>query len=559
MCPKIFYTAQNYQDLVINEVHYNPKDTIIASDTISGKNFGFIELKNTGSSSIDLYNVAFTKGIELKIDTQISIPAGGFVVFAEDANWFESRYGFAPDGVYEGKLNDEGEKINLKDPHGYFIDSVRYDANNPWDEAPDNSDFTLELLHGDLDNNNPLHWFRSDNIHGTPKAENSRTCAQATSTIVINEINYNSNNDVFDPGDWVEFYNPNTSAVDISGWTLYDDNNQFIIPTGTTIPANGYLVLVEDSAVFSSAFPDVAPTSYIGNIPFSLSNKGERISLFDDNKCLVDYVIYDDKAPWATAPDGDGATLALIDASLDNALATSWNASSILVPSYTYGSPGKLNFCSGQCVVNAKVLLEGYYDTANNNMHTKLVDKNLLPLSQPFNEAPWNYNGTESVTSIPSGVVDWILISTRDSNGDILNQAAGFINQNGELVSLDGSNGIPIPDAIGNKISIHHHSHLAIISSNPFDGDIYDFTISANQAEGVEQLKLIDGKYMLYAGDYDCTGIINSNDFNDWKTQSAALNQYLNIDGDGNGIINSLDFNLWQNNKSKIGQPVIQY
>ena len=64
---------------------------------------------------------------------------------------------------------------------------------------------------------------------------------------------------------------------------------------------------------------------------------------------------------------------------------------------------------------------------------------------------------------------------------------------------------------------------------------------------------------MLHSGDYDATGIINSNDFNLWKVQSAALNQYLNIDGDGNGIINSLDFNLWQNNKSKVGQPSIRY
>jgi len=72
-------------------------------------------------------------------------------------------------------------------------------------------------------------------------------------------------------------------------------------------------------------------------------------------------------------------------------------------------------------------------------------------------------------------------------------------------------------------------------------------------------LKLIDGKYMLYAGDYDGKGIINNVDFNNWKIQGAIINQYLPIDGDGNGIINSLDYNLWTNNKSKVGHPSVRY
>ena len=42
---------------------------------------------------------------------------------------------------------------------------------------------------------------------------------------------------------------------------------------------------------------------------------------------------------------------------------------------------------------------------------------------------------------------------------------------------------------------------------------------------------------MLYAGDYDASGTINSQDFNLWKQQRSALNEYLRIDGDGNTIV----------------------
>ena len=72
-------------------------------------------------------------------------------------------------------------------------------------------------------------------------------------------------------------------------------------------------------------------------------------------------------------------------------------------------------------------------------------------------------------------------------------------------------------------------------------------------------MKNVNGILCLYAGDYDGTGIINAIDFNTWKSDGAAINQYLPIDGDGNGIINASDYNLWINNRSKVGEPGVRY
>ena len=34
-----------------------------------------------------------------------------------------------------------------------------------------------------------------------------------------------NSSDEFDPGDWIEVYNPNQENIDLSGWVLKDDND----------------------------------------------------------------------------------------------------------------------------------------------------------------------------------------------------------------------------------------------------------------------------------------------------------------------------------------------
>lgn len=65
--------------------------------------------------------------------------------------------------------------------------------------------------------------------------------------VVINEVQSN------DPGggpDWVELANPTAEALDLSGLVLKDnmDKDPYTIPEGTTIPANGYLVICQDDS-----------------------------------------------------------------------------------------------------------------------------------------------------------------------------------------------------------------------------------------------------------------------------------------------------------------------
>ncbi|MFT6065282.1 MAG: hypothetical protein ACJAQX_001151 [Polaribacter sp.] len=156
--------------------------------------------------------------------------------------------------------------------------------------------------------------------------------------IVINEINYRSSND-FNADDWVELYNPNTFSIDLSDWSLKDDDDTHVykIPVGTTIHPNSYLVVVKDKKDFSTVFPEI--TNYIGDLGFGFGT-ADAVRLFNENNVLQDEVVYFSNTPWSECANETGNTLELITPDLDNTLPASWNCIN------TNGSPNAINNAS---------------------------------------------------------------------------------------------------------------------------------------------------------------------------------------------------------------------
>ena len=64
-------------------------------------------------------------------------------------------------------------------------------------------------------------------------------------------------------------------------------------------------------------------------------------------------------------------------------------------------------------VARVKAFLEGPFNGIDMNSYP---DYSVFPLTQPFNNSPWNYDGLENLTTIPNNsVVDWVLIELRES------------------------------------------------------------------------------------------------------------------------------------------------
>ncbi len=173
---------------------------------------------------------------------------------------------------------------------------------------------------------------------------------QLSANIVINEIHYSQDN-ILISGDWVELYNNSGRDVDLSDWNFKysDDTYNFILPTGTVLKDNEYLVLVERESDFTVSYPKVR--NYIGDMGFGLAGGGELIRLYNSDSMLIDMIDYDDKDPWPAAADGDGYTLSLIDPNYDNSLPESWEASSS-----KYGTPS---------MANKSIKLEELVDSSN--------------------------------------------------------------------------------------------------------------------------------------------------------------------------------------------------
>lgn len=136
--------------VVINEIHYN------ASDNTSTEEF--VELVNTAGVPVDLSGWRFTDGIDYTFANGTQIPAGGYLVIAENPATLLSEFGANALGPYEGGLSNGGERIAISDALGVLVDEVEYGTSFPWPIAPDGEGPSMELIDPSLDNNLGSNW-----------------------------------------------------------------------------------------------------------------------------------------------------------------------------------------------------------------------------------------------------------------------------------------------------------------------------------------------------------------------------------------------------------------
>jgi hypothetical protein len=100
-------------------------------------------------------------------------------------------------------------------------------------------------------------------------------------TLRINEIFADNQTNAFTDGsitDWVELVNTSGQSVDLAGYSLTDaaaTPRKWVFPSGVSIPANGYLVVLLDSSR--------APSTTAGpvlNAGFGASASGDRVELY---------------------------------------------------------------------------------------------------------------------------------------------------------------------------------------------------------------------------------------------------------------------------------------
>ena len=207
------------------------------------------------------------------------------------------------------------------------------------------------------------------------------------------------------------------------------------------------------------------------------------------------------------------------------------------------------------------------------------------PAGQPYNVQPWLYNGDEGDNydgngnaangdaGYPTGVVDWVLVSLRDSVTDTGNhtvcQKAGLLMKDGSIDFSSNSNCCTIDNRKLYYLVIEHRNHLLVMSDTALvveDSTItYDFTTqdsyrsidpNFNAIIGFGQKEISSGVFVMFAGNaeqkftQDDTDITVDDEVI-WRDQNSAVSSHNLGDFNLNGDVNFNDRIIWELNNGK--------
>lgn len=222
-------------------------------------------------------------------------------------------------------------------------------------------------------------------------------------------------------------------------------------------------------------------------------------------------------------------------------------------------------------LLDVKVYLEGPFN--GTDMETNLNSNGYLPLVQPYNQPPWNYDGPEKLIAVPNNeVVDWVLIEFRDTTQadratpeaiDFLR--AGLLLNDGHVVDLDGTSPLAFNTAIDWNLFlvVRHRNHLDIQATYiaNYAGGMYsyDFTIGMVYVWGglLGHKELAPNKWGMMGGDGLPDGQVSNTDKIDVWGVEAGSSGYFGGDFNMDGQVNNLDkVEIWIPNTGQSSQVI---
>jgi hypothetical protein len=316
------------QDILINEVVYDPAG--------SDDGFEWVELCNRGSAPIDLTGWTLEKaGTSFE---PVSIGGSDSVTSTLDPGaYLVLGYGSLSDaGAFSPNLPNGGsdtDGIRIKDAAGTVMDTLLFDSPND-NALPDDSGAAGTSFASDVTSDHSLaRWPDCTDTNDsavdfvdkaaadvTPGAENAPgggdtgvdVCENAAegALIRINEFEPNPNwsdSSDDDAREWVELYNADTLAVDLSGWALqygtrptdFDGSTKrFVIPNETFLEPGAFLVIAGDEVPALYELGDdihviTATEADERDIDMgTASSNADGLRLIDCQAVVVDTVIY---------------------------------------------------------------------------------------------------------------------------------------------------------------------------------------------------------------------------------------------------------------------------
>lgn len=144
--------------------------------------------------------------------------------------------------------------------------------------------------------------------------------ARGSANIQINEVMYQTGG--FDATrEYVELFNPNNVAYDLTGYKLSNKSGNFTLPSGTVIPAHSYLMVGKDSQAFSYYKGFGLDVS---GMNLTLTNTGDNLLLKNPTGAIVDNVAWDNYVTNWSLYTNNGQVLSRKSPYLDTNMPSDW-------------------------------------------------------------------------------------------------------------------------------------------------------------------------------------------------------------------------------------------
>jgi len=280
-----------------------------------------IELRNPTTNSVDVggwfLSDDFFDPRKFRIPDNTIIAAGGHHLF------FETAFNPTPGMGQSFSLSSLGDEIYLFSGNG--TDITGYFHGFDFGAAENGVSFGRHVI-----STGEEHFVAQ--VQTTLPGENA---GPLVGPIVISEVHYHpvdlAGGQDNDDDEFIELHNISGAPAPLydplnatNSWVL-DDAVEFVFPSGTTLPADGYLIVVGFSPAMNPALESAFRTKFsvpagvpiLGPFGGQLDNSGDSVELYKPDPpepgsvplVRVDKVRYRDEAPWPTVPDGYGPSL----------------------------------------------------------------------------------------------------------------------------------------------------------------------------------------------------------------------------------------------------------
>ncbi len=201
--------------VTFNEIMYNP---VRSSD----EELEWVEVHNQMAINMDLTGWRLSGGMAYQFPDGTVIPGNGYLVVAANPEALQEATGFAEAlGPFEGRLDNAGEEIELRNNSNRIMDILDYGDRDRWPVGPDGSGATLAKRSVHLATAEARSWTTSDQMEGTPGAENFPAGETQPATVLLNELSAAWANPFL-----VELVNTSSEPLELEGYTLYSSANE---------------------------------------------------------------------------------------------------------------------------------------------------------------------------------------------------------------------------------------------------------------------------------------------------------------------------------------------